>query len=496
MRIIYTPAFPDQETLTDHYYRALWALRAFLNEGAEIIMPTNVPGARPGTRPAYFDSGLDKLSKRFSSSFSYKANPHSKPGDKDIVLAWNATDLPKGKNVYCVDELGFHPAAERYLRPLKALAGISDDAQRFKKWLSDHQTDNAWVIGTGPKVDQLTFSRCEDDLVIICNSMVRNYELLDTLKPSVITFSDPVFHSGPSRIAARFRSDLLRAARTYGCLLLTQTQDAILLRSHFPKDVHAQIIGLPTTRAEPVLPNFMNDASAHETRNILTLLMFPLAASTAKHIHIAGFDGKNLKRPEEKGYFWKHSAKNQYQSDMISAELAHPAFFQVDFDAYYTDHIDLVETQCLVAEKRGIEISNHTPSFIPAFSKRRPSGLSLNVNDETIRMNASARFIDVYSKGLTRIGQNYRRYFTAYILLCGFTLLCISLLEDFKMNPVFFTGMILVITFGLLLTLAYVQFTARRLETRLRRDLTDQSFRVSQRLFERLERLEKESADK
>lgn len=496
MRIIYTPEFPDQETLTDHYYRALWALRPFLDRGAQVFMPVTEPDVKPGVRPAYFDASLESLTETYVHSFSFgNAKAFECLGD-DIVLGWNAADIPNGQLVYCVDEAGFHPAAERYLKPLKRLADASTDSERFKNWILDHQTDRAWLIGTGPNVDSLAFSRQDDDLVIICNSMVRNYDLLETLKPSVIVFSDPVFHSGPASIAAGFRADLLRAARKYGSLLLTQTQDAVLLRSHFPKDVHTQIIGLPTTRSGPILPDFMVSTTARETRNILTLLMFPLAANTARHIHIAGFDGKDMSRLEEKGYFWKHSVKNQYQSDMVTAELAHPAFFQVDFDAYYVDHIGTVAAQCTEAEKQGIAITNHTPSFIPAFRHRDAGEMSLNTHKELPRRSIAARIAGLFSEFLTHVRQKFRVYSVMYVILCGILLAGVSLSKDFNMNLSFVAGIGVLFALGLLLALAYIQFTARRLETRLRRDLTDQNLRVNRYLFERLEIMEKESAGK
>jgi hypothetical protein len=241
--------------------------------------------------------------------------------------------------------------------------------RRLQRQFEGHA--EAYVLATGPSLDTVfDHSIPEGALRIICNSIVRNDDLLEYLDPDILTFADPVFHFGPSEYAAQFREDAVETIREYDCWCIVNTPGDALLRSHFP-DIADRIIGLPV---RPDLDRFHTpDASSlfvRATGNIMTLLMLPVAASVADRISIVGADG----REDNESYFWEHSSAAQYEGLMNTAVETHPSFFRDRlYEDYYDQHVErlreLIETQ----EAEGKTYRSITPSYIPVLSERETS---------------------------------------------------------------------------------------------------------------------------
>jgi hypothetical protein len=226
---------------------------------------------------------------------------------------------------------------------------------------------SAFVLGTGPSASLVDPDRVDADVRIVCNSVVRNQDLLRKLAPDVIAFSDPVFHCGPSRYAAGFREDLRRALDETDAVLLTGDHWIGPVLVNCP-DIADRIAVLRFSDNAPWRWPTADDFSVRTTSNVLTLLMLPAAFALADRIEIAGCDGR---QPQER-YFWKHNAGTQYSDELMqSVFAAHPAFFRDrDYEDYYEQHCVELEELIATGEASGKSVVSVTPSYIPALATR------------------------------------------------------------------------------------------------------------------------------
>ena len=223
-------------------------------------------------------------------------------------------------------------------------------------------------MGTGPSANLLDAESAGADVRIVCNSIVRNIDLIERLQPNVIAFFDPVFHVGPSRYSAGFRADLLRALSECDADIVTSSLFVDALLNNMPELAdRTTILGVLPARSSWAWPTVANPAVKLGT-NIMNTIMLPLALSLADEVQIAGCDGR---KPTE-NYFWTHSATNQYDDEMMRTVFdAHPGFFQsVDYQGYYELHCREMDDILTVAEGQGKHVRPVTPSWIPALVKR------------------------------------------------------------------------------------------------------------------------------
>lgn len=226
----------------------------------------------------------------------------------------------------------------------------------------------AFVLATGPSAALIEPASVSAEIRISCNSVVRDLDLLRSLQPNVICFMDPAFHYGPSRYAAAFRRDLLRAVKETDALLVTTELWAGLLLAHHPELVDRLII-LRVLKGKPAWhwpsPERM---TVRMTANVLTTAMLPIAFALADRVEIAGCDGR---RPDER-YFWRHNKRTQYNDDLMSSAFdTHPAFFRdQDYADYYDDHCQQLEELLAAGEDVGKRAFGVAPSYIPALSRR------------------------------------------------------------------------------------------------------------------------------
>ena len=228
--------------------------------------------------------------------------------------------------------------------------------------------NSAFVLATGPSARMVDPDAVTADIRISCNSVVRDHDLLRALKPNVICFGDPVFHYGPSRYAATFRRDLLRAVDETDALLVTPELWAGLLLAHAP-ELAERLIILRFRKGEmPWHWPTQERMTVRLTANILTNSMLPMAFALAESVEIAGCDGRH---PDE-NYFWKHNTRTQYSDElMVTAFDAHPAFFRdQDYSDYYDLHCQQLEELLAAGEKVGKRATGVTPSYIPALTSR------------------------------------------------------------------------------------------------------------------------------
>jgi hypothetical protein len=295
----------------------------------------------------------------------------------DRLLVWDARArlsvpaLRNAANVRVVDP-SFYSTDEslNWARTShEARRGLPDRSREVYRRLEERAegTDESYVFGTGPSLDRV-FEReiPEDALSVICNSIVRNDDLLEHLHPDVLTFADPVFHFGPSEYAARFREDAVRAVREYDVVAVVPEEYRGLLVGHYP-DLADRTVGLRSVQRGFRFPT-SEGLETLETANIMTKLMLPVASSLTDTVRIVGADG----REEDESYFWEHSDVGQYDDDLMNTAFeTHPAFFRDRvYTDYYEQHVETLTELIEFGERRGVTYESVTPSYVPCLDER------------------------------------------------------------------------------------------------------------------------------
>jgi hypothetical protein len=224
----------------------------------------------------------------------------------------------------------------------------------------------ALALGTGPSATELDPSQVTADIRIVCNSAVRDMDLITTLQPDAICFADPVFHFGPSSYAAAFRDDLRKALAACDALAVVPERYAGLLLAHMP-ELRDRLVSLDDTADDWLWPSETN-ARVRMSGNVLTYLMLPVAFALVDEVDVGGCDG----RVQTENYFWKHNAQLQYSQELMNDVFAaHPAFFRTrSYADYYDRHLRYLDEFLAVGEAAGKHVHGVTRSHIPALIAR------------------------------------------------------------------------------------------------------------------------------
>ena len=225
---------------------------------------------------------------------------------------------------------------------------------------------DAVVLATGPSA---SLANLDDsaDVRITCNSAVRDKDLIRRFRPNIICFTDPVFHFGPSRYAAEFRRDAVRAAEEADALIVCGHRFAGALLDLEPA-LRGRLVVIPQQEGGPWRWPTRRNPTVRQGGNVMTTLMLPTAFLLADTVTIAGADGR---QPTEK-YFWRHNPQLQYSDEMMKTVFdSHPSFFRyIDYRDYYDEYCTSLEDLIQVGERAGKIVSAITPSWIPALRAR------------------------------------------------------------------------------------------------------------------------------
>jgi hypothetical protein len=238
---------------------------------------------------------------------------------------------------------------------LERLQTISGDAE------------SAFILLTGPSALEVDLGRVVADIRITCNSTVRDLDLIREYRPNIIAFSDPYFHFGPSRYAAAFRRDVLRAVEEVNSVVLCTDRYAAPLLSLAPQ-LADRLAVIPIQPGGPWRWPTRRNPTVRTGSSVLTTLLLPVAMMLTNDISIAGADGR---QPTE-NYFWKHNPRIQYSPELMQTVFdAHPAFFRDrDYEDYYDGFCADIEALAQIGETAGKTVRAVTPSWIPALRKR------------------------------------------------------------------------------------------------------------------------------
>jgi len=272
--------------------------------------------------------------------------------------------------------------------------------------------ERGYVFGTGPSLDRAMEFDFSDGFRVVCNSIVKNEQMMDHIKPHLLVFGDPQHHTSPCKYAAAFRKAAVEAVSNFDCYILTEDYHLSLLLAHYPalKDriigIEApgvwelslsEIISMLFTRPHK-LPWFDKIPGHDEMYNFPTLdkfyvrltgsvlpsYMIPTVSSVCNEIFIIGADGRNPhgRKPDET-YIWSYSSACQFNDLIETAFKTHPSYFRdrpftEDFNIYCDNFDKLIQ----YGESLGKKYYTLTPSFIPALAKRFAPHRAMQYDDK------------------------------------------------------------------------------------------------------------------
>lgn len=399
INVIYLPGFESQEDYEDQYLRMLWYVHPLAEYIGNVAMAIDRKTINPDARikiPHYLDQHLLEFDNSLSGKVrlfdindpsqweDHLKNSHVSFGwdqeytFKDESIARLINTYKKTMQNWRVDRKTVRFESSFYIKfSLESSPNHTHDLnaskEKFIRYITDlkrHNVNKVYIFGTGPSLDEAfkperTF---DDGISIACNSMVKNVELLDKLQPKIFVASDPIFHAGCSAYAQEFREKLFDCLDRFPkAFLVVPFRDYLIYMKNLPSRFSDRIVGIPFNHSESFNLDIMNDFQVKSTGNVMTNLLIPLASTIAGSIGMMGYDGRKI---EDNEYFWAHNKKAQFNDQMDSIQIAHPSFFNIDYDDYYLEHCETLETILSQGESEGHTYANLSHSYIPALANR------------------------------------------------------------------------------------------------------------------------------
>lgn len=378
--LVVYPEVRSKTQLGDLLNRLGWYLPKRQINDCQIFVPTSISDPLAAPTPHYQARyPIDHLPIHF-------ADPeNSTRPSNGTWLVWDAQARLSVQGIRHIDQIEivdsayyseWEPATwSRISHELRRDAETSseEEYQRLERKARDYES--AFVFATGPNLDRAwDFEFPENTLKIICNSIVRNDELLDHIDPDVLVFADPVFHFGPSKYADTFRRDAIETLRKYDCVGVIPPRYRSLLLGHYP---NLNVISLKSEEMDdPRFPSH-DDLLVMNTSNIMTLYMLPIASSLTDEVYIVGADG----RAKDESYFWEHNESAQYEDELMeTAVYCHPSFFRDEiYSDYYKEHVRTLDELIRYGESRDIDYYSLTDSYIQTLAERKVPGSSFQL---------------------------------------------------------------------------------------------------------------------
>jgi hypothetical protein len=367
--------YPDIENaskLGELRNRLAWYLPPkTMNQDLNILVPTELPlgaGSAPPNQGEYSTDHLP-LQRVQPNNIDECAR------EADALLTWDATartNLTALKNFRKIEivDPDYYAGFESYnwgALTSKLRVDVGAGAEYFGA-LEERfcNSDRSYVFATGPSLSRAQEMDFEDNsLKIVCNSIVKNDEMLAHIEPDVLVFADPVFHFGPSRYAQRFREDAATALRRHDCLAVIPQRHRSLFAGYYPE---INVVGLSSKdTATPLFPQ-RDSLEVMSTNNIMTWFMLPIASAITDEINIIGADG----REKGESYFWEHNEDAQYDDDLMkSAVDTHKSFFRDEiYSDYYEQHCETLSSFIQHGELQGKEYRTLTDSHVDCLAER------------------------------------------------------------------------------------------------------------------------------
>jgi len=387
--VMYFPVVQEETQLVDLLSRAAWFLNFCPVERINILIASDQLRCIDWHVADGMDESIGKYFEKLKSLVEFvlvktEDDVHKCMSESSIILKWKKDSSPsfvsekkliewqKGKKIWEVDPISNRMEGSFYIEAgLQLISNkpvlIKENQVKFERLANKlGKFTRAYLMATGPSISQYEYYQYENTLCIICNSVILDKKLMDTVKPQILVFADPIFHFGPSRYAGSFRKAVVDSAKNYDFTICIPFKYYALFVSCMP-ELADRTIGIPFTKNRDWNFSLDREFELKVTANILTYLMIPLAATFANEIGFLGCDGRPL---EEDTYFWGHNKKTQFHDKMANIRDVHPGFFSINYNDYYIEHCNTLEDQILNGEKSGLKFYCLTFSHIPALSKR------------------------------------------------------------------------------------------------------------------------------
>ena len=361
--ILFYPEVTKPEKLDNILSRIDW----YIPETKECSIQVTIP------------SSLTRVDKPENARFVSDIDLNAEIENSSIVLIWDKNSLldplieANMHKAFCVDETYYSIVESSiyreiyyYCLDLSKRQFFLEQSKKNYARMSDEFKDvrKSYLFGTGPSLEQAYNYSYHEGFNVICNSIVKNKELVKHINPSLLVFADPVFHFSPCEYSKQFRNDAVDVILEYGCFCMIPYYTVPLILAHYPY-LEEKIIGLPfgNNYNLPTVRDFHVKSSA----NILTLYMIPVASAISGEINIIGCDG----RQKNETYFWKHNSNAQYEGLMRTVFEMHPSFFRGRvYEDYYDEHCLFLKELIEFGEGLGRNYYSLTSSFIPVLIDR------------------------------------------------------------------------------------------------------------------------------
>lgn len=204
--------------------------------------------------------------------------------------------------------------------------------------------ERAYIFGTGNSLGDAATYDWSDGYRIVCNTIVKNSETWESLKPHAIVAADGLYHFSESSHALRFRQDLRARFREQPALFFYPQRFHTIVSRELGE--YAKWLVPMPEGGQDDLCTAVDQAGGipRGVGNILNILLLPIACSLAKDVRLVGFDGR---RPEDK-HFWKNSDSHSYPELIDELSQEYPAFFE--------DHVPKSDPQKYVRTSHGEEL--------------------------------------------------------------------------------------------------------------------------------------------
>jgi hypothetical protein len=377
--IVYFPEIKSLSSYEDIVLRASWYLtfsdikkiKLFVKPGLSLPEKLNIPPhfdpkVKDRIRLMFDIAEIQELTSEKSLIESVKT--------ADIVLRFDeSVPTPETQAIrFDVDPKRTRKEGSNYIEVSHVLlqnkkSVVSQEHQRFLHLIKDiPESARSYVFGTGPSAGRYDEFDYRDAISVVCNSIIIDQKLMNTVNPKVLVFGDPIFHFGPSVYAAEFRKAAIEAVKKYNLIVVSTLKNHAILHSYF-SEISDRVVCVPFQTKMEFNFDLKDLFKVKTTGNILTLLMIPVASSLAKIVNIVGCDGRDF---DDNNYFWNHNKKTQFNERMSDIQKCHPSFFAVDYDSYYFTHCSVLENMLDAGEKSALTFYSSTFSYIPALARR------------------------------------------------------------------------------------------------------------------------------
>lgn len=384
MKIIkFLPAIQTAEQYSDLISRSAWHLNILKEYSFEFFYEGDDFSGAEVCCPEGFDTKTQEHVKEFLSRSSFTRLEELSPSicdDASAFIKWQEDNeelndfLKKNSKctIYRTDANLVRQEGSFYIQCAFDLtenkdALIEESNRKFKKVLEKlGRYNNAWVLATGPSIENYANHDFSNSLTIACNSTIFDDALVEKTNPRILVFADPIFHFGISEYAGKFREKVVERMGSLDLTIVVPFKYYRLLVSVFPQ-YKDRIIGVPFIHDRDFNFDLVKDFYVKTTANILTLLLLPVAGTFSNKVNILGCDGRPF---EQDNYFWGHGNTVQINDKMKNIQQVHPGFFDIDYNEYYFEHCHTLECLFRTGESQGMTFTHHANSYIPALRDR------------------------------------------------------------------------------------------------------------------------------